>query len=185
MRRIIRLGDSTSHGGKVVSATSHVIVGGIPVARLGDKCTCPKRGHNNCVIVEGDPNWTIDGIPVALEGHKISCGAVLVSSMPNAGRVYEGDGAASGAGISSAQTAAVMERAASKAKSLFDFDEQTHLVSPPIEGVPYYIETMDGRTFAGRTGPNGQLPRVGTSDEDEYIVLWGDDALAQISGENA
>lgn len=86
MRKVIRLGDDTSHGGKVVSATSHVTVGGKPVARLGDKCTCPKRGHNNCVIVEGDTAWTIDGIPVALEGHKISCGAVLVSSAPNNGR---------------------------------------------------------------------------------------------------
>lgn len=86
MQKIIRLGDSTSHGGKVVSATSHMTVGGIPIARLGDKCTCPKRGHNNCVIVEGDPNWTVDGIPVALEGHKTSCGAVLVSSAPNNGR---------------------------------------------------------------------------------------------------
>jgi uncharacterized Zn-binding protein involved in type VI secretion len=86
MRKVIRLGDDTSHGGKVVSATSHVTVGGKPVARLGDKCTCPKRGHNNCVIVEGDSAWTIDGIPVALEGHKISCGAVLVSSAPNNGR---------------------------------------------------------------------------------------------------
>jgi uncharacterized Zn-binding protein involved in type VI secretion len=86
MRKVIRLGDDTSHGGKVVSASSHVTVGGKPVARLGDKCTCPKRGHNNCVIVEGDAAWTIDGIPVALEGHKISCGAVLVSSAPNNGR---------------------------------------------------------------------------------------------------
>ena len=60
MKKIIHLGDSTSHGGKVVSATSRFTVGGIQVARLGDKCTCPKRGHNNCVIVEGDPAWTID-----------------------------------------------------------------------------------------------------------------------------
>lgn len=185
MRRIIRLGDATSHGGKVVSATSHVIVGGIPVARLGDSCTCPKRGHNNCVIVEGDPNWTIDGIPVALEGHKISCGAVLISSMPIAGRVYDGGGDASVAEISSAQTAAAMERAAAKAEALFEYDEQTHLIAPPIEGLPYYIETMAGRIFSGRTGPKGQLPRIATSDEDEYVVLWGDEALAQIEGKSA
>ena len=86
MPKVIRLGDSTSHGGEVVSATSHILVQGKPVARLGDKCTCPKRGHNNCVIVEGDSNWLVEGVPVALEGHKISCGAVLVSTMPNTGR---------------------------------------------------------------------------------------------------
>ena len=86
MRRVIRLSDRTSHGGVVVSASSLYTVGGVGVARLGDKCTCPKKGHQNCVIVEGDPNWTIEGIPVALEGHKTSCGAVLLSSSPNAGR---------------------------------------------------------------------------------------------------
>ena len=86
MRRVIRLGDRTSHGGYVVSATSRFIIMDKPVARLGDKCTCPKKGHDNCYIVEGDPDWTIDGVPVALEGHKLSCGAVLISSMPNAGR---------------------------------------------------------------------------------------------------
>ena len=86
MRRVIRLGDRTSHGGYVVSATSRFTVMGIDVARLGDQCTCPKKDHNNCYIVEGDPDWTIDSVAVALEGHKLSCGAVLISSMPNAGR---------------------------------------------------------------------------------------------------
>ena len=37
-------------------------------------------------IVEGDPTWLIDGIPVALEGHKTSCGASLIASLPNLGR---------------------------------------------------------------------------------------------------
>lgn len=88
MRRVIRLGDRTSHGGQVVTASTLSTVDGRGVARLGDKCTCPKKGHDNCVIVEGDPNSTIEGRPVALEGHKTSCGAVLLSSSPNSGRVY-------------------------------------------------------------------------------------------------
>ena len=86
MKHVIRLGDSTSHGGTVVGAADNFNIMGKNVARLGDKCTCPKRGHNNCVIVEGDPDWIIDGKPVALEGHKISCGAVLISSLPNLDR---------------------------------------------------------------------------------------------------
>jgi len=84
--KIIRLGDPTSHGGKVVSATSHLKIMDLPVARLGDACTCPLPGHNNCVIVEGDSTWLIDGIPVALEGHKTSCGAHLIATIPNAER---------------------------------------------------------------------------------------------------
>lgn len=50
------------------------------------------------------------------------------------------------------------------------FDEQVKLVAPPIEGVPYHIETMDGRTFSGRAGAEGLLPRTATYGEDEYTV---------------
>jgi uncharacterized Zn-binding protein involved in type VI secretion len=79
MRNVIRLGDPTSHGGKVesVSAT-HFTVGGIPVARVGDKCSCPIKGHDNCTIAEGDPHHVIDGIAVAHDGHKTTCGATLI-----------------------------------------------------------------------------------------------------------
>jgi len=83
MRRVIRLGDSTTHGGTVVSATGRYVIMGIEVARLGDQCTCPRAGHHNCVIVEGDSTWLIDGVPIALEGHKTSCGAALIPTVPN------------------------------------------------------------------------------------------------------
>lgn len=87
MKRVIRLGDPTSHGGSVVRvAATHSSVMGKPLARLGDQCSCPLPGHGPCVIVEGDAQWTIDGVPVALEGHKTSCGAVLMSTLPNLGR---------------------------------------------------------------------------------------------------
>ncbi len=90
MKHVIRIGDQTSHGGKVVSAAANFDIMGKQVARLGDKCTCPQRGHDGCVIVEGDSSWLIDGIPVALEGHKTSCGAVLISSLGNLERSWDG-----------------------------------------------------------------------------------------------
>lgn len=78
MRKVIRLNDPTSHGGRVVKvAATHVTVDGIPLARIGDQCSCPIPGHSNCTIVEGDPQHTIDGVPVAYAGHKTSCGALL------------------------------------------------------------------------------------------------------------
>lgn len=86
MKRVIRLGDKTSHDGKVVSAAPTAKINGKSVARLGDKVSCPKKGHGTETIVEGDPNWLVDGIPVALEGHKTSCGATLISSLPSLGR---------------------------------------------------------------------------------------------------
>ena len=87
MRNVIRLGDATSHGGKVVSVSApHVTVEGVAVARLGDVCSCPIKGHDNCTIAEGDPHHVVDGVPVAYAGHKTSCGAVLVASTGNLGR---------------------------------------------------------------------------------------------------
>lgn len=83
----IRLGDPTSHGGAVTSAADQTNVMGKPLARVNDTCSCPLPGHANCVIVEGDPNWTIDGRAVALHGHKVSCGATLIATLQNVARL--------------------------------------------------------------------------------------------------
>ena len=63
MPNIIRLGDPTDHGGRVVaSGAPHFTVGGIAVALKGDACSCPRRGHNGCTIAEGDhPRVVVDG----------------------------------------------------------------------------------------------------------------------------
>jgi len=86
MKKVIRLGDPTSHGGAVASAAPNLLIMGLPVARMGDRCICSRRGHANCTIAEGDPNWVIDGRPVALEGHLTSCGAALISTLPQVDR---------------------------------------------------------------------------------------------------
>ncbi|HSC80330.1 MAG TPA: PAAR domain-containing protein [Chitinolyticbacter sp.] len=83
MKRVVRLGDPTSHGGVVVSASPTTVVMGKPVARQGDKVVCPVTGHAVGTIVEGDPDWLVDGKPVALDGHKTSCGASLIATIPN------------------------------------------------------------------------------------------------------
>jgi uncharacterized Zn-binding protein involved in type VI secretion len=87
MKGVIRIGDVTSHGGKVIAASGTTIVNGIAVARQGDACICPITGHTPCVILEGDPMVLIGGIPVAFEGHKTSCGASLISSTPHSIKV--------------------------------------------------------------------------------------------------
>lgn len=86
MRGVIRLNDPTSHGGRVASAAPASTAMGVAVARKGDRCSCPLPGHGDCVIAEGDPDVLIDGVPVAFEGHRTSCGAVLITTMPTSGR---------------------------------------------------------------------------------------------------
>ncbi|MBZ9556807.1 MULTISPECIES: PAAR domain-containing protein [unclassified Modicisalibacter] len=78
MKGIVVLGDTTSHGGKVITAQSNYLVDGKPVACVGDKVTCPR--DSTTVIVEGHPTLKVNGKPVALHGHKTACGATLISS---------------------------------------------------------------------------------------------------------
>ncbi len=81
MRNVIRLGDATSHGGKVVSSSAnHFKVHGVPVACVGDTCSCPIPGHSNCTIATGSPYHLINGKQIAFDGDSLSCGAELISS---------------------------------------------------------------------------------------------------------
>lgn len=81
MATVIRLGDPTSHGGKVVDCCSTTVkAAGKPMAVVGDKVTCPIQGHVNCTIASGNARHRINGKAVAYVGDKTSCGAVLIST---------------------------------------------------------------------------------------------------------
>ncbi|WP_426101354.1 PAAR domain-containing protein [Massilia sp. TSP1-1-2] len=74
---LIRLGDKTSHGGSVLEASTHSDSGGIGIARVGDKTSCPI--HGNGTIASGDMTMIVDGKPAARHGDKVSCGALLIA----------------------------------------------------------------------------------------------------------
>ena len=80
MRAVVRLGDSSSHGGTVITASSKVRVGGAPVARIGDLHSCPVHGHGVTVIASGAARCKVEGSPVARNGDVAGCGAVLIAS---------------------------------------------------------------------------------------------------------
>jgi len=82
MKGIIRIGDSTTNGGAVLSGATGMRFGGIGVARQGDPVRCGKHGPT--IISEGHPTFRNNGIPVAFHGHVCACGCALVSSLPNA-----------------------------------------------------------------------------------------------------
>ncbi|KWB82943.1 PAAR domain-containing protein [Burkholderia ubonensis] len=82
MSNFIRLGDLTSHGGTVISASQTMSYDGIPVARMGDPITCPMHPQvQPNVIIAGDASTIDEGIPVARAGHKGTCGCELISSI--------------------------------------------------------------------------------------------------------
>lgn len=77
---VIRLGDSTTHGGQVVTVAHMPTDQNIPIACVGDMVACPLC-KGIFPIVEGDTGCTINGMPIAFHGHETACGAKLISSV--------------------------------------------------------------------------------------------------------
>ncbi|MFO6296715.1 PAAR domain-containing protein [Rahnella selenatireducens] len=79
----VLLGDKTTHGGAVISASSTMIVNGKAVALVGDKVSCPVPGHGTNQIVEGSSEWSSDGKAIVVEGCRCQCGCQVISSAPD------------------------------------------------------------------------------------------------------
>lgn len=73
------LGDATSHGGNVISASSTFEIEGRNAALLNDVVTCPEHGNNR--IIECDiAAYEEDGRGIVLHGCKTECGSVVMAS---------------------------------------------------------------------------------------------------------
>jgi uncharacterized Zn-binding protein involved in type VI secretion len=88
-KEVILLGDTTTHGGKVITASDTHKYMGTPVARVGDMVECPKC-KGTYPIIEGAPMTFDHGKPIARHGDKVACGATLISqgNMTDAGVLY-------------------------------------------------------------------------------------------------
>ena len=78
-RNWIVMGDPTSSGGQVITASNETDIMGMGVARIGDKATCPKLHKGIFPIVDGDITILVDGQPVALHGCALACGCRVLS----------------------------------------------------------------------------------------------------------
>lgn len=70
-----RLGDTSTHGGQIVTSARKVLVAGKPVARLGDVLSCPRHGLQP--IVSGADRASVEGAPIARLGDVAACGAMI------------------------------------------------------------------------------------------------------------
>lgn len=177
----IRVGDKAACGGVVAEGDPLVSSNGIPYSFEGARMSCASK----CVIAEGYEFSTLaNRRHRVLHGMRTSCGCPLYSTL------NDRDGVGNGAGNE------VPEKYFRNADGRWEpikapghddpkFDEQTRLTVALTAGLPFYIETMDGRTFDGKVDESGLLPRIDTFGEDEYTVYWGDEALARIQGASA
>ena len=81
MTDLIRFGDDTDHGGKVISASLTMRYEGRFVARKGDEVSCPKHDIKPNLIIDGDESMNDDGVPIARHGYRAMCGCRLISSL--------------------------------------------------------------------------------------------------------
>lgn len=80
---VVVLGDKTNSDGKVISASAHYSVNGKQVALVDDMVDCPIDGHGINPIVEGDPQRTVGGRAVVVDGCRCKCGCRVISSTTN------------------------------------------------------------------------------------------------------
>jgi len=162
---VIVLGDTTDHGGEVISAAPVATAGGKPIARLGDMVACP-RCRGIFPIVQGNPAMCFDGGAIAYHGCTVACGATLIASqsemtthpggsaddlMPRRYFSYdEGFGAASASELP--------ERAGQVFRGRFQvLDEQT---DQPMSGKRVRVRSGSGAPVEGVTDAQGYTPWV-------------------------
>lgn len=171
----IREADKAACGGLVIEGDRSCNSNGRPHAFEGAQLACKKT----CSIAEGYPGRRLmNGCSSVIHGMKTSGGCPLLSTL------NDQDGVSSGGIVPSSfflNTNGIWTGVAVDANE-HRYDEQAQLSHQHTQGIPYHIETMDGRSLSGRIGPDGRLPRVNTFGEDEYTVLWGDEALARMNG---
>jgi uncharacterized Zn-binding protein involved in type VI secretion len=82
-REFILKGDTTTHGGTVITAWGEdgpapFHIDGIPIACVGDKVFCP-HCKGVYTIIEGATNSPVCGKQMALNGCRVSCGAQVLA----------------------------------------------------------------------------------------------------------
>jgi len=164
-RNWIVMGDPTSSGGRVITASNRTDIEGMGVARVGDKATCPQMHKGVFSIVEGDSTIIIDGQPVALDGCALACGCRVMSSQQL--RVYVSSTATTGGTAS--RNSASTQPAATPLDSgrRLQFDQAVRFTGSqgmPLRELPYTLHLADGQTFSGITSALGETSRVSTRE---------------------
>jgi uncharacterized Zn-binding protein involved in type VI secretion len=81
MPAVARLGDTSSHGGTIISASSNVNADGKGVARAGDQHSCPIHGHGVTALTSSSAVKN-GGHGLVRVGDTAGCGAVIIAGSP-------------------------------------------------------------------------------------------------------
>lgn len=180
---IIRLGDSTSHGGIVLEGSLFDICMGKPIAYVGHKVQCPKC-KGDFPIVEGAPTTTFYGKGVALAGMHTACGAVLIASQFTDTVECGGNGAAangaaksSSPAVASSVASTSIDGASTNAKTTdYQFDDrfvlQDAATGEPIPYAEYAIRRESGEIEHGTSDADGHTHLLSATASAEVIDIY-------------
>ena len=179
---IIRLGDSTSHGGIVLEGSPLAICMGKPIAYIGHKVQCPKC-KGIFPIVEGVSTTTFYGKGVALAGMHTACGAVLIASQFTVTVGYDGGQDSAGHAPKTSNSAVLssasfpsMVGASTKKFSNHEFDDRFILLDAaegnPIPFTEYAIRRESGEIEYGTSDAEGHTHLLTATSSAEVIEIY-------------
>jgi uncharacterized Zn-binding protein involved in type VI secretion len=87
MASVVRVGDTTNHGGTVTGpGEATVLVGGMPAAVLGDMhvCSLPPNAHQPTAspFIASNATVLVGGKPIVTTSDSCGCGAMAVIGSP-------------------------------------------------------------------------------------------------------
>jgi uncharacterized Zn-binding protein involved in type VI secretion len=178
---VIVLGDKTDHGGTVIEGDTTSTVAGKPIARVGDKVSCPKC-KGTFPIIEGVADTFYSSKPVAIHGHKTACGATLIGSQTLLTVSTDPSGATSAPepaapppvaplaprhdAINAAPSTDAGSEEAAYDRQFQLHDEQTGEL---LVNRLYRIHTPQG-VIEGRSGPDGLTQKVAGRETDSIRI---------------
>ncbi len=174
MKALITKGCHTDHGGIVQEADNTFLVEGIPVHVEGMRHYCPKCQVMATAQSSGKGFLMAGTRTIIMAGDKATCGATF---FPNQSLVVRDNGIGAGANSSSAVSNFL------NTNSPQVFDEQVAAEFSFAEGMPYLIETAEGKIFQGTIGADGKLPRIETEGHASYKLYLGEEALTKRGGD--
>jgi uncharacterized Zn-binding protein involved in type VI secretion len=178
---IIRMGDPTSHGGRVIEGSMADICHDKPIAFVGHKTICP-RCKGTFPIIEGAPTTIFYGKGVALAGMKTACGAVLIATqftdIVEIGGASGKGGASENArkhqaeteyatGQSERATPAAEHSAATELEQYFEAIDST---GAPVN-IVYRINSGQSKLTESALPPSGETEAFPLSEEAQ-LVFW-------------
>ena len=174
----IREGDLTACGGRVIEGDQRVKGRGRAYAFEGARIACEK----GCVIAQGYARARLtNGRQRVIHGMLSTNGCPCYSTLNN----VDGAGDVDGSSVSEHYVRDALGHwiGSDQGPAPQQFDEQFKLQASGVDGVPYYIVLVDGRSQSGRLAADGLMPRIATLQSENYMVYWGDAALVMLAGE--